>query len=115
MPPTLAARLVEGKPAYAWGEVDAGLSTCGRNNTDSLRSCLFKIAHFGGATARKTDLPWSHRQQPSHDQRKFVVRLPANLSESLIVGRGAFTLTNELYLRPRKRMRPVKARPLYTL
>jgi hypothetical protein len=40
---------------------------------------------------------------------------PANLSESFIVGRGAFTLTNELYLRPRKRMRPVKARPLYTL
>jgi hypothetical protein len=93
-----------------------GLSTCGRNNTDSLRSCLFKIAHFGGATARKTDLPWPHRQQPSHDQAASLwFGSPANLSESFIVGRGAFTVTNELYLRPRKRMRPVKARPLYTL
>jgi hypothetical protein len=92
-----------------------GPSTCGRNNTNSLSSCLFKIAHFGGATARKTELPWSHRQQPSHDQRKFVVRLPANLSESLIVGRGSVHPHQRIYLRPRKRMRPVKARPLYTL
>ena len=116
MPPTLAARLVEGEPAYAWGEVDAGgpALVAGTIQKISGRVCS-KLLTLALGLLGKPICRGPHKQQPSHDQSKFVLRLPANLSESLIVGRGAFTLTNELYFRPRKRMRPVKARPLYTL
>ena len=115
MPPTLAGRLVEGKPAYAWGEADAGAQHLWSEQYRQSQVVSVQNRSLWRWDCSETDLPWSHRQQPSHDQRDFVVRLPANLSESFIVGGGAFTLTNELYLRPRKRMRPVKARPLYTL
>ena len=87
-------------------------SACGRSHTEGSQVVPVQNRSLWRGECSENRSAVVHRQQPNHDQSRFVVRLPANLSESLIVGRGALTLTNELYFRPRKRMRPVKARPL---
>src|SRR6201997_4267610 len=116
MPPTLAARLVEGKPAYAWGEADAGPQHLWSEQyrQSQVVSVQNRSLWWCDCSENRSAVVPQTATEPRSGASLWFGS-PANLSESLIVGRGAFTLANELYLRPRKRMRPVKARPLYTL
>ena len=73
----MTARLVEGEPAYAWGEVEAGGPelVVGTIQKVSGHVCS-KLLTLALGLLGKPVCRGPHKQQPSHDQRKFVVRLP---------------------------------------